>query len=460
MNRNKALAKGIFILLALVSTGPAFASVSLCSQSLLRDDYYIASLEGVARMRMQADLAKADGQGISLVSRKGLEQNYHRKYTDLVEGLSTRFSKAEIDEMLRSHIIGLQKEKLKMGEELTEARAEARRGIDKRLHLVEHVELPFDADLHNNALQIIPGTDSIIVMNDKYEVILFDLKTRNYTTVRGPKGLVSIIPGSKKILVFEDEIKIVDVETQEVIQRTPLTSNLDFGRGDFAEGKTHSSFDPTGRYLAFTIGMKDLMTLDMQNYQIRSYSDVKEFGFTISNFLFINNREVLVASGENAGQANDLVVLDISKHKAQVIPGSKNARNFRLVQNKQKVLFDSFQSIDRVEHGFFDVQNMLAPPLKFTRQVNSNTSSSNYRTMPETDYVALALESFVNIYRVDDLTKPVFNFDRFYHEAAANFKIVEHAYAPNGESAVILYRNKNNRLRSIDYYQGTIDGAQ
>src|SRR5437868_2873426 len=94
--------KALLGLLAFIGAGPALASAPLCSQSLLRDDFYVASLEAVARMKMNVDLAKADGVGATSYARKGLEKTFQSKYTELVEGLSKRFSKSAIDKMLKS----------------------------------------------------------------------------------------------------------------------------------------------------------------------------------------------------------------------------------------------------------------------------------------------------------------------------------------------------------------------
>jgi hypothetical protein len=441
--------KALLGLLAFIGAGPAFASATLCSQSLLRDNFYVASLEAVARMKMNVDLAKADGVGATSYARKGLEKTFQSKYTELVEGLSKRFSKSAIDKLLKSHIDELQS-KILPSEKLKDkdAREEQRRQINVgRFRLVEHVELPFLTYKSSDTLEVIAGTDSILVSNRNGEVILFDLKTRKYTAVRGKSGIVKSIPGTKQLVVIDEEVKIIDIKTQAIIQRIPLAAKL-----NFAEGFTKSTFDPTGRFLVFNISKNELMVLDMQSHKISRHAHVNEIGSLIYQIMFINEREILISSAVDGRKDLDFALLDIQQGKARVLPGTKSASNFRLVQNNQKILVDYLQPEDGVtEHGIFDVKNMQAPPLKLKRQHNAQTLLSVYKTIPETDYVALEALSDINIYRIEDLTRPIFDFDSHY--IGTGVEIVDHAYAPNGESAIIVYTDANYEIRNIDYWR-------
>jgi hypothetical protein len=314
MNRNKALAKGIFIWLALVSAGPALASVSLCSQSLLREDFYVASLHNLAEMKMNLDLQAAKGRQTGVSGSKALAKVFAKKYSEFLQGTSSRFSEKQVRELLQKQIALIQRTNKSEHEKETRSRAEVQPVLGP-LKFVRGADIPIRG-LGNteHVSKYAPESNSVILVKDNKEIHHLNLSTgKDIILGLVDEAAVAIHPSGKEIVVVTNEnLKIVDLDQSKTVFEKSL---LDLGISkDF--DKYLIALDESGTQAVISSNRGELLVLDLQTGAGRVFKG-DLFGTNITSVFFKDADHIFFHAMTEDGNSLGIMNLDLKVGMAE-----------------------------------------------------------------------------------------------------------------------------------------------
>jgi hypothetical protein len=301
MARSKSkIAFSFFVtLLGLVLASPVFARAPLCSQSLLLDDFYVGSLHNLAEMKMNLDLQTAKGKQTAITGSITLEKIFAKKYSEFLQGTSSRFSEQQVRELLQEQIALIQQRNKNEQEKEANSRAEVQAALGP-LKFVRAADVPIPrVDQSEYVSLYAPESNSVVLVRDQKELHLHNLSTDKKILLSPVMAAVAVRPNGKEIVVVTNEyLKIVDLDQSKTVFKKSL-HELGISE-DF--NKYLISLNEQGTRAVISSNKGELLVLDLQTGAGRVYKG-NLFGKEITSVSFADADHIFyhaLGKGDNS----------------------------------------------------------------------------------------------------------------------------------------------------------------
>jgi hypothetical protein len=306
----------------------AEAQAPLCNSVLMKDHLKISqtdidqTIASIARMKMELDLAKAEGSYGNSVNSM-LHQEYSVKLAELKQHLRDRMSEPELHRKITERISFLQG---KNKEIESRQRAEVK-------ELVKPYELVRDMELTDFNGYIIGGMPSqnLILTRDgpSGNLYLIDLATQNRIPLPGARGSTAISSDGKTLLSIDPttrEVKIWEMNPLREVTRTEILGYLN---------PSGVILSPSSKTVLIYTKIKAYL-LDMKTGVAKHIFSGADFNSSGDPIKFISENEIVFVDG-----TQNISIFDIASGKETSFPSKFDLKKVWASPDGKRILWES-----------------------------------------------------------------------------------------------------------------------
>jgi hypothetical protein len=448
----------LWSLVLLLFANPSFSAPNLCA-SVFHAEASMAALNNVAQMKFDLDIIQSRGSSLITGSQRKLQNEFPKKYAELVKGLEGRFSEPQVRRMVMTRIQEFQKIKdLENEKAIKEAKKKPK--VNKIIQaaqfvLKERIEIPHKIFNEKTTMKYAREAGALFGHNEDGELIRFDIATRkaeiflSHTTVA-----FDLLANGKELVALTQDgfLTTYDVKTLKI------TSQKTISPIDWALKYLHlrgATVDPTGSTMALDSAGDGLKVIDLKTGAVKTFNSTNTKLLNFADKFQLVSKDQIVVRSTGAGSNGEVSMLDVRTGDVTVIEKVGTYGDILLLDGGKK-LMNKESVIADIDAGLIKYYTRPTDYLTQAPQITQRTIFNKeyflkLSPLAKGDYVFMEVHmseestkaqeealSHYEIYHISNLNVPVFAFQVKDRDTEAD--VLKHiAFSKNNKGAVLYF---------------------